>query len=116
MPRKVAAALAAVLAGALGGCGSACNTMWWTPEEGGMRVFGGVRADAQVLADAFSPNTKAGVGDRLGCATLATIDLPLSAVGDTLTLPVTLPAASNRRPDPGHAERPKKQADADDDE
>jgi uncharacterized protein YceK len=91
--RTTATRLAAVLALALGGCGTALNICYWDPEEGGKRVYGGVRADAGAVGDgARLCVTSAGWGDRLRAtraALLAAVDLPLSAVADTLTLPVT---------------------------
>jgi uncharacterized protein YceK len=68
-------ALAAVMVPCLSGCGTFCNTVWWIPEEGGMRVYGGVRAELENFQQA---------------PVAFTLDLPLSLVGDTLTLPFVL--------------------------
>ncbi|MBV9125814.1 MAG: YceK/YidQ family lipoprotein [Planctomycetes bacterium] len=80
----------------LSGCATALNI------QNDRQIYGGVRTDAIVgpygLAkgigfvmienhEKFSPSTNA----MLGACALA--DLPFSAVADTLTLPVTVPAA-----------------------
>ena len=112
MRRRMAACLAAVLASALCGCGTAVNCLGakgTAPRE----IYGGVKQDAQNgashLAEAFSaacpsfasqPNIPSS-GEKLmtktfcaGCGVcMLAIDLPVSAVADTLTLPVTIPAA-----------------------
>jgi hypothetical protein len=87
------------------------NTCWWSPVEGGGRVYGGVRADAEVIQEWLAEvsgqdESPAGLPAATRAALLATADLPLSAVGDTLTLPATLPAAGKKPVEPG------KQADA----
>jgi uncharacterized protein YceK len=80
------------------GCGTAANTLWWTPMEGGMRVYGGVRADAEVLCHRFSGESDAGnATGRCKEVVFCAIDLPLSAAADTLTLPVTVPTALARQ-------------------
>lgn len=81
-----------------GGCGTAANTVWLTPDEGGKRAFGGVRADLQSIETAASGSSGMWVGgeevrDRkrqVGTVLFFALDLPFSAVGDTLTLPYTL--------------------------
>ena len=84
-----------------GGCGAVANTCWFNQDEGGMRVYGGVRGDWEVICESFaaashpeknSPNP----------VWLPIVDMPLSAALDTLTLPLTIPIslweASNPRP------------------
>lgn len=111
--RGVWVAFAVGVSSALAGCGTILNlaendhTMTLEPTR---RVYGGVRLDAAAgpgyLAGAVEPKGKPdleapglrgflfrAVGDRpvnfaLGTAALA--DIPLSAVGDTLTLPLIL--------------------------
>jgi uncharacterized protein YceK len=83
----------AVLVVGLSGCGTAANTLWWAPFEGGQRVYGGVRAEVGVLRDGLSGKSDtSSAPDRAGLVLIAA-DLPLSAVGDTLTLPYTIPTA-----------------------
>jgi uncharacterized protein YceK len=75
----------AFLAFALTGCGTARNfTEGW---QGRTEPYGGVR----IALD--GPDTP---GDRIGAAFFPT-DVPLSAVGDTLTLPITLSVAVARK-------------------
>lgn len=86
--RRLAAPLLALLAG----CGTITNFIPLGHYSPPRRVYGGVRQDAE----------------NLGSGTLEwwlypcqIIDLPLSAVGDTLTLPILLlTPASERRPPP----------------
>lgn len=67
-------------------------------------VYGGVKQDAEyaweqlhpyALAASFSGAPGGPVMPILGLCAL--IDLPLSAIGDTVTLPVTIPATYERR-------------------
>jgi uncharacterized protein YceK len=85
----------------LGGCGTLLNTAYFTPEEGGQKVFGGVRLDASGVHDcmkeAFTSETELGYHSEiprpawfaLGTYVVA-VDLPCSAVADTLTWPLIL--------------------------
>ena len=96
--------LAAAAACALGGCGTLSNV---GPGDCGAhspkKVYGGVREDAaavveygQKVGGASNPGEAASTA-ALGLYFLA-VDMPLSAVGDTLTLPWTI--AASCRPDP----------------
>jgi uncharacterized protein YceK len=89
--RPVVVALAALL---LGGCGTFVNMTDQAPEsmEGGRRaVYGGVRWDVEVAypmgPSAASHNTTWPTMPRFF---FFLFDLPSSAIGDTLTLPVTI--------------------------
>ncbi len=111
MRPKATACLPAVLAAAVCGCGTVvnCFNVNGTPARA---IYGGVRQDAENgtrhLTEAFSgpaptfsqmPKPPSAVGDfasktfcvACGMGMLA-LDLPVSAVTDTLTLPVTVPA------------------------
>ena len=77
------------------GCGTVFN--FWPKDEhsvheeiGQMRVYGGVRLDAQALSEARWP-----WGKLLGILIL-TVEFPLSLVLDTATLPVTIPVTLSR--------------------
>lgn len=73
------------------GCGTVMNTLWLNPEVGGMRVYGGVRIDAEVGYHAIvSPETTDSVLDRVRHVLQPTLDLPFSLLGDTVTLPLTI--------------------------
>jgi uncharacterized protein YceK len=86
--RRIVLLLSFAATALLSGCGTAANTLWFIPEEGGMRVYGGVRADWEsARQSAADPSRPAGP------LWLCIADMPLSAVGDTLTLPFTVPAA-----------------------
>ncbi len=111
MRLKATASLPAVLAAALCGCGTAVN-VFNVSGAPARAIYGGVRQDAENgtrhLTEAFSgpapsfskmPKPPSAAGDfasktfcvACGLGMLA-IDLPVSAVTDTLTLPVTVPA------------------------
>jgi len=118
------ACLAAVLACAAGGCGTFVNC------TAGREIYGGVKQDLQNgsnhLAEAysgpcpsFSPfpeNPSAGkqLLTRSFCAGcgvgMLAVDLPISLVADTLTLPVTIPATMMKSPD--NRKRPRRPARA----
>jgi uncharacterized protein YceK len=62
------------------GCGTFANTVWWTDDEGGKRVYGGVRAELGQIKEAEGPADAARMA----------LDLPLTVIGDTITLPFTI--------------------------
>lgn len=88
--------LAGVAAVALlgGGCGTLVNVTGYAPPElgGGQRlVYGGVLWDLEGEYRALTtPYPQYRLGVRLPMIFFYLFDLPLSAVGDTLTLPITL--------------------------
>ena len=111
MHLRATACFAAVFAAALGGCGTVVNCIdssGLAPRE----IYGGVKQDAQNgsrhLAEAFSgpapcfsqmPQPPSAGRDFVaktfcaGCAVgMLAVDLPVSVVADTLTLPLTVPA------------------------
>ncbi len=122
MPRTVTACLAVVLACALCGCGTFVNC------TASKEIYGGVKQDAQNgrdhLAEAFSgpcpsfsqfpqmPSPGKQFLTRSFCAGcgvgMLAIDLPVSAVADTLTLPLTVPASLMKKPDPSKRRPAKK--------
>jgi uncharacterized protein YceK len=132
MGRKATACLAAVLAAALGGCGTVANCVGWNGPPA-RAVYGGVKQDAQNgaghLAEAFhgpvpsfsaypeQPAAGRQLMARSVCAAcgacMLAVDLPVSLVTDTLTLPVTVPASlakdkdnSKRKPAPRRSAPP----------
>jgi uncharacterized protein YceK len=101
----MAASLALAAALALGGCGTAANVFQLKPEEGGGSIYGGVRADlasvrgyAEDLQDA--PDVRDQIDGASEALFVAAVDLPLSAVADTLTLPWTWAAGLGMPPAP----------------
>jgi uncharacterized protein YceK len=63
-------------------------------------VYGGVRQDGTIIAEAVGLLfVKHGDVDLPLLPALAVVDLPLSAVADTLTLPITVYAACTRGQD-----------------
>lgn len=107
------------------GCGTVMNVS--SPGSpafivGQKKVYGGVRNDAAfgVMAlKGVSSNSGdvGGMAASIGLALLATADLPLSAVADTVTLPITIPASlkddsskqpplPSVQPDLGNADKP----------
>src|SRR5271166_5898024 len=113
MRRRTAICLAAVLAFAPTGCGTAINLVGQdrkgdsaTPAPAAKEVYGGVSLDTHVAAswiaapfvEEHPPNSALEMTLETVCKTsvgawVLAVDLPLSVVGDTLTLPVTIPAA-----------------------
>lgn len=74
---------AAAVAPVLGGCGTMSNL---TDQAPAVRAYGGVQRDWMVLKMAQEDDS----GILWGAIPSLAIDLPLSVVGDTLTLPYTL--------------------------
>jgi uncharacterized protein YceK len=86
---------------------SGCGTLFNLPKQTGLvifdttpteQVYGGVLRDARTVQEdwknVISPEGANGRLDSMvGAAYVALIDLPLSALGDTLTLPITISAA-----------------------
>ena len=83
---------AAALTCSMSACGTFCNNFWWIQEEDGGRIYGGVRADYGLARDAIleTPGMQ-GASDRNRMLAFAVLDMPLSVVGDTLSLPLTVP-------------------------
>jgi uncharacterized protein YceK len=89
-----------LVAVALAGCGTIANVgggRWRTS-----KIYGGVLRDVKSTEDwiaDYSAEPKTGIMRDVGVGVgvgLIAIDLPLSAVGDTLTLPITIPVALRR--------------------
>lgn len=95
-----AAALLSV-AGLLSGCGTVANLAVGARDGWkNARIYGGVRRDVQSaedwLAHSWIPLEKMELQQDLGSAVgvgLVGLDVPFSAIGDTLTLPITIPAS-----------------------
>lgn len=120
--------LTAVLAAALTGCGTVVNCVS-NDRPAAREIYGGVKQDAQNgsrhLAEAFSgpapcfsqmpkpPNiaqdfVAKSVSAGCGVGMLA-IDLPVCAVADTLTLPLTVPATlMKKKPNATRKAKPKR--------
>ena len=79
----------------LSGCGTVANIQPWesiTPPgyRGEVsRIFGGVQTDCTAIR-ASAKEVANGEHDSAGRLLIWTLDLPLSLIGDTLTLPYTL--------------------------
>jgi uncharacterized protein YceK len=86
------------------GCGTSANMRTEPDIEFGFvnkipaqSVYGGVRQDGAIITEAVSLLfVKHGAVDLPLLPALAVVDWPLSAVGDTLTLPITIYAAYTR--------------------
>ncbi|HTU93812.1 MAG TPA: YceK/YidQ family lipoprotein [Gemmataceae bacterium] len=124
------ACLAAVLAAVLSGCGTVVNC-FNVNGAAARAIYGGVRQDAvnghRHLVEAFSPTApclsempkppSAGrdFAAKSFCAAcgvgMLAVDLPVSAVADTLTLPVTVPATlMKKKPKSKQKQKPKAMA------
>jgi uncharacterized protein YceK len=91
------------------GCGTIANLneergchVLWREFPPAKRIFGGVQIGAEGVADWYKETLDAGeltptsfAGFVIGISIIG-IDLPLSAAGDVLTLPVTIPATLSR--------------------
>jgi uncharacterized protein YceK len=93
LPRVVCACTTVVL---LGGCGTVANLELPT-QAGGRQPYGGVRQDLALVServgDAGSADSAgARIGGGVEALLVTAVDLPLSVVGDTVTLPITVPA------------------------
>lgn len=101
---SLAAALGLAVLG-LCGCGTAANLSGGAQGWRKSQIYGGVRRDVksaqQFVADnwAGSADLMQDVGAVVGVG-LISIDVPLSFFGDTLTLPITIPAALLGGPQP----------------
>jgi uncharacterized protein YceK len=109
MARKVLAGCMLVVASlAATGCGTMAN-MPNDPDpqqENVMRVYGGVRCDAEWLQQGVETLRKGEADEfaivrRVAClAGICALDIPLSFIADTLTLPVTIPAVFEKTASP----------------
>ncbi len=105
MCRRALTCLAAAAAVGLGGCGTSLNL------DGESRVYGGVVQDFQIakdrLAQAANSSRPGTPGSspawNLTVSALALVDLPLSLLGDTLTLPFTIPTELECMDEPDRA-------------
>jgi uncharacterized protein YceK len=117
---RLAVVAAVALSG--GGCGTCVNVTNFAPEEigGGRRaIYGGVVWDVENLARAVTtPQPRYWLGVNLPMIVEHTIDTPLSAIGDTFTLPITVgqalgfylppwPDRSPMPPPPGWGAKPQ---------
>jgi len=111
--KRFLALLTTALAIVLTGCGTALNfhdgsNSLWLKNDEPRKVYGGVSLDAQcgssLLVEAVTEVEP--ICLAWGAWILA-VDLPLSAVADTLTLPFTIPASIDRSIDDFYLPRPK---------
>jgi uncharacterized protein YceK len=84
----------------MAGCGTFANTCWFTEDEGGMRVYGGVRADWAVACESVA--AEGHPENSPGPVWLPIVDMPFSVVGDTITLPITIPMSVWQALNPKH--------------
>lgn len=128
MRPKATACLTAVLAAVLGGCGTVvnCFSVNGTPARA---IYGGVRQDAENgtrhLGEAFSesppclsqvpkpPSAGRDFAAKSFCFVsgvgMLAVDLPVTVVTDTLTLPVTVPATLMNKKKPASKRAIRKQ-------
>jgi uncharacterized protein YceK len=104
------------------GCGTVGNIVWSGPPAAAdhMAPYGGVYRDVCVARDctedAMSAKTFREFTSSAAIVLFAAIDLPLSLVGDTVTLPITILSATAKEgnsPPSGEAEGPAPNADRD---
>jgi uncharacterized protein YceK len=106
MARAWGAAALAIAAGLLSGCGTAANiSVGFRDGWQNAPIYGGVRRDVQSAQEWATHSWTSGenvdyiqnVGTVVGLV-LVGIDVPLSAVGDTITLPLVVPASLLAKP------------------
>jgi uncharacterized protein YceK len=105
MARRRVTHLMFVLSTLLCGCASYANILDDRDWKGGRVVYGGTLTDCGIII--ATPRACFSKGDEyalflqpiwtLGFGLLAAVDLPLSVIGDTLTLPITLNHALNSK-------------------
>ena len=82
-------------------CGSGCGTIasFLAETEDGHRslIYGGVQLEAKVIGNMFSGDSLHGT-NMFWWGLMYLIDLPLSFVADTLTLPITVAVELFRKP------------------
>ena len=88
------------------GCGTirnVSNPLMSTTQQQPARkiVYGGVKDDLSLVGGAVKDlkrlhKSNNGLTTNLGSATIHAMDVPVSLIGDTVTLPVTVPAAIDR--------------------
>jgi uncharacterized protein YceK len=120
MAMRFAGLLAALVLPILAGCGTVQNARAgdWIFSSGPKEIYGGVKIDAdnsvKCCKDCFAgdkpflENGLPRLAALAGAAYLIVIDLPLSVVGDTLTLPQTIRATMERaknKPEAAQAEK-----------
>jgi uncharacterized protein YceK len=89
----------------MNGCGTTANVLWFNRDEGGMRVYGGVRAEWTVAQESLAAASDPSASSP-GPVWLLIADMPLSAVADTVTLPLTVPVSLWWALHPVNRERP----------
>jgi uncharacterized protein YceK len=106
MRTRAGAWLAPLLFCAVAGCGTFGDSVrWWRPESRpeSFHVYGGVQFDLEAIKGCLAASKSAdqgGKGDcggeyQLGAIAMA-LDVPFSAVADTVLLPATLPISLYR--------------------
>jgi hypothetical protein len=101
--------------GALSGCGTIANNhpdSLILGKQGPRRIYGGVRGDVECgfscIAKAFQSDSVGGfLENALLLPCCCAIDLPLSAIGDTITLQVTIRATLDRATSAGQPPSPE---------
>jgi uncharacterized protein YceK len=99
---RTLAVLLVVVVPAFNGCGTAGNLSSCC-SSGDWAVYGGVALDAKAavkaVQDVVRPGDQSPFVAALAIVYYSAVDMPLSFVGDTLTLPITLQAALQRHAD-----------------
>lgn len=99
MARVLRAAVLLFLVGLLSGCGTVANLAVGAREGWkNTRIYGGLTRDVQTAGNWIDHswtwgknlNIQQDIGTVVGVV-LVGIDMPLSVIGDTLTLPITIP-------------------------
>jgi uncharacterized protein YceK len=93
----------------LAGCGTVQNTVFTHPDDGGKRPFGGIRQDQSCIHKAASGESVFKTDSeqppqkqkpQAALMMLCAADMPLSLIGDVLTLPYTMTYSYINQPAP----------------
>src|SRR5690242_6802535 len=96
MPRRLIPVGFLLVTLPVAGCGTLANTAWFQEEEGGHRVYGGVRGHCEQIRDEITADPSAerhDGGSRGKDLLFHAIDLPCCVVGDTVMLPINIAQA-----------------------
>lgn len=78
----------------LPGCGTLLNNFYFADYEGGQRIYGGVSNDFHLLSRAIAPvegelSYTPTIESRINNGLFAVVDMPVSFIADTFSLPFT---------------------------
>jgi uncharacterized protein YceK len=79
----------------MSGCGTTANILWFTENEGGQRIYGGIRAETQSFRESIVEPSDPESNNQQSVWPII-LDMPFTLIGDTLTLPLTVSISALR--------------------